>query len=108
MDCLKNKIRNHFINQSNNKGFIIEKSFFVNSKEKITKKKKKKLIHLIRTLLMKSSDLRVAGHIMNSNSLFEGRVKRKGFFNPNSVGRRQAWTAGRSSVFENSGSDVRR
>ncbi|MCI70752.1 hypothetical protein A2U01_0092015, partial [Trifolium medium] len=41
------------------------------------------------------------------HDLFEGRLKRKGFFYPHTIGRREARSASRSSVFEYDGNELR-
>ncbi|PNX86487.1 hypothetical protein L195_g042565 [Trifolium pratense] len=48
-----------------------------------------------------------SGLIIIRHNLFEGRLKRKGFFHPHAIGRREARSANRSSVFEYDGNELR-
>jgi hypothetical protein len=48
-----------------------------------------------------------SGLIISRRDLFEGRLKRKGLFNPHTVGNREARTTSRSGVFEDDGNKLR-
>jgi hypothetical protein len=48
-----------------------------------------------------------SGLIVRRYDLFEGRLKRKGFFYPHTIGKREARSASRSSIFEDDGNELR-
>ena len=50
---------------------------------------------------------RQSGLIILRHDLFEGRLKRNGFFQPNTVDEREVRTTGRSSVFEDDRKEMR-